>query len=264
MSYVECEITTGLVRIRLFEKSCPYLKKLQFFSIISFKTVFLLLCYIEFFRLFWFRANVMSYVECELSKSLVRIRLFEKSCPYLKKLQFFSIISFKTVFLVLRNIEFFRFFWFRANVMGYLECELSKGLVRIRLFEKSCPYLKKLQFFSIISFKTVFLVLRNIEFFRFFWFRANVMGYLECELSKGLVRIRLFEKSCPYLKKLQFFSIISFKTVFLVLRNIEFFRFFWFRANVMGYLECELSKGLVRIRLFEKSCPYFKKLQFSL
>ena len=90
------------------------------------------------------------------------------------------------------------------------------------------------------------------------------MIYVECELSKGLIRIRLFDKSCPYLKKLQFFSIISFKTVFLVLRNIEFFRFFWFRANVMGYLECELSKGLVRIRLFEKSCPYLKKLQFSL
>ena len=148
--------------------------------------------------------------------------------------------------------------------MSYVECELSKGLFRIRLFEKSCLYLKKLQFFSITSFETVFLVLWNIEFFRLFWLRVNVMNYVECEISKGLVGIRLFEKSCPYLKKLQFFSIISFKTVFLVLWNIEFFRFFWFRANVMSYVECELSKGLVKIRLFEKNCPYWKKLQFSL
>ena len=185
----------------------------------------------------------MNYLECELSKGLVRIRLFEKSCPYLKKLQFFSIICFKTIFLELRKLESFWLFWFRANVMSYVECELSKCLVRIRLFEKSCPYLKKLQFFSIISLKIVFfLLLWNIEFFQPFWFRANVMNYVESEFSKVLVRIRLFEKSCPYLKKLQFFSIINFKTIFLVLRKIEFFRLFWFRANVMNYLECELQK----------------------
>ena len=43
-----------------------------------------------------------------------------------------------------------------------------------------------------------------------------------------------------------------------------FFRHFWFRTSCMGYVNCESAKGMARIRLFEKSCHYLRKLQFSL
>ena len=155
----------------------------------------------------------MSYVECELSKGLFRIRLFEKSCPYLKKLQFFSIISFKTVFLVLWNIKFFRLFWFRANVMSYVECELSKGLVRIRLFEKNCPYLKKLQF-SLWSVSNVFRYCEILLFSCNFGSGPVVWDMWTANPQKNGQNAFIWKKLSLF-KKVAIFSIICFKIGFI-------------------------------------------------
>ena len=76
----------------------------------------------------------------------------------------------------------------------------------------------------------------------------------------------LFEKKLSLFKEVAIFSIIliSFKVCLLVLLNIAIFRCFWFRTTCIGYVNCESEKEMDRICLFEKSCLYLKKLQFSL
>ena len=143
-------------------------------------------------------------------QKMARIRLFEKICPYLKKLQLFSINSFKTVFLVLWNIELFRLFWFRANVMSYVECEFSKVLVRIRLFEKKLSLFKEVAVFPTISFN-FFLVLRNSAIFRNSWFRTSCMGYVNCESANKMARILLFEKKLSLIKEVAVFPYNHFQ-----------------------------------------------------
>ena len=68
------------------------------------------------------------------------------------------------------------------------------------------------------------------------------MGCVNCENAKDLVRIWLFEKSCHYLKKLQF-SIIVFKNRFYWYREkMIFLRHFWFRTSCIGYVNCDSVK----------------------
>ena len=70
--------------------------------------------------------------------------------------------------------------------------------------KKKLSLFEEVEIFSIISFKIGFIGIVKDCYFPVFWNRTSCMGYVNCESAKEMARIRLFEKSCHYLKKLQF------------------------------------------------------------
>ena len=92
------------------------------------------------------------------------------------------------------------------------------------------------------------------------------MSEVNCEPAKDLVRMRLFEKNLSLFKEIAIFSIISFKkgSISIVKYCFSFFWDFWCSSNCMGLVDCESVKDLISMRLFERSCNYVRKLQFSL
>ena len=90
------------------------------------------------------------------------------------------------------------------------------------------------------------------------------MGYLECELSKVLVRIRLFEKSCPYLKKLQFSLWSVSKQFFWYCEILNFSGFSGLEPMLWVMWNVNFQKVWSEYVYLKKNCPYLKKLQFSL
>ena len=142
----------------------------------------------------------------------------KKKLSLLKEVAIFSIISFKMGLLVLWNIAFFQHFWLRTSCMGYVNCESSKEMDRISLFEKKVVIIWRSCIFSIIiiRFKIGFIVLWNIAVFGLFWLRTICMDYVNCESAKEMDRISLFEKKVIIIWRSCIFSII-------VLKN----RFYW-------------------------------------
>ena len=74
---------------------------------------------------------------------------------------------------------------------------------------KKLSLFKEVVAFSRISFTffrycEIFLGI-CLGIFGYSWLRNSCMVYLNCESTKEMARIRLFEKSCHYLKKFQFY-----------------------------------------------------------
>ena len=137
-------------------------------------------------------------------------------------------------------------------------------MARIRLLEKSCHYLKNCTFlynqFEIGFFGTM----------KYFSFRASLVqnqlyGLCELRTCKKMARIRLFKKKLSLFKEVAVFLYNQFKIGFLVLRNIAaFVHFFLVQNQLYGLCELRICKKWPEYVYLKKSCPYLKKLQFSL
>ena len=100
----------------------------------------------NFSGIFGLQLFVCAMSTVNLQKKCPEYVYWKKKLSLFKEVAIFSIISFLIGFIGTVKHCFFPAFLVQNQLYGCVNCESAKEMPRIRLFEKSCLNLKRLQF----------------------------------------------------------------------------------------------------------------------